>query len=65
MNLYINGSNREKNSYTILKDIREKDDKLISLARKSINYCLGCNACINNLEEYCVIEDDMQEIYNV
>lgn len=40
MNLYINGSNREKNSYTILKDIMEKDDKLISLARKSINYCL-------------------------
>lgn len=63
MNLYINGSNREKNSYTILKDIMEKNDKLISLANKSINYCLGCNACRNDLKEYCIIEDDMQEIY--
>lgn len=63
MSLYINGSNREKNCYTILKDIMGKDDKLISLANKSINYCLGCNACRNDLKEYCIIEDDMQEIY--
>lgn len=63
MNIYINGSNQEKNCYNILKDIMEKDDKLISLASKSINYCLGCNACRNDLSEYCIIEDDMQEIY--
>lgn len=63
MNLYINGSNQEKNCYNILKDIMEKEDKLISLAGKSINYCLGCNACRNDLSEYCIIEDDMQEIY--
>lgn len=63
MNLYINGSNREKNCYTILQDIMEKNDKLISLARKDINYCLGCNACMKELEEHCVIKDDMQEIY--
>ncbi len=64
MNLYINGSNREKNSYTILKSIMGKEDKLISLAGKKINYCLGCNACRNDLNDYCIIKDDMQEIYN-
>lgn len=63
MSLYINGSNREKNCYTILKDIMKENDKLISLASRSINYCLGCNACRNDLKEYCIIEDDMQEIY--
>lgn len=63
MNLYINGSNQEKNCYNILKDIMKKEDKLISLAGKSINYCLGCNACRNDLSEHCIIEDDMREIY--
>lgn len=63
MNLYINGSNREKNSYNILRDIMEEEDKLISLASKNINYCLGCNACRSDLKEYCIIEDDMKEIY--
>ena len=63
MVLYINGSNRKENCSRILNDLKEKDDKLIELSEMSINYCLGCNACANNLEEYCVIEDDMQEIY--
>ncbi len=43
--------------------MKNEEDKLIVLADKSINYCIGCNACINNLETYCMIEDDMQEIY--
>ncbi len=63
MNLYINGSNRKQNCDRILKDLKEKDDILFSLADKSINYCLGCGACVNHLEEFCVIEDDMQELY--
>lgn len=63
MALYINGSNRKGNCSKILNSLKEKDEKLIELADKSINYCLGCNACMNDLEEYCVIEDDMQEIY--
>lgn len=63
MALYISGSNRKGNCFKILNDLKEKDDKLISLADKNINYCLGCNSCMNKLEEYCVIEDDMQEIY--
>ena len=61
--LYINGSNRKENCSKILNDLKSKNDKLIELSDKSINYCLGCNACIHELKEYCVIEDDMQEIY--
>lgn len=61
--LYINGSNRKGNCSKILNDLKNKDDKLIELSDKSINYCLGCNACRNELKEYCVIDDDMQEIY--
>lgn len=61
--LYINGSNRNKNCYKILSNLKDNKDKLISLADKSINYCLGCSACMNDLEEHCIVEDDMQEIY--
>ena len=64
MVLYISGSNRKKNCYKILEDLKSKDDTLISLADKNIQYCLGCNTCVNNLEEYCVIDDDMREIYH-
>lgn len=64
MNLYLNGSNREKNCYQILKDLKEEKDIFISLANQNISYCLGCSSCcMNKLQEYCVIEDDMQKIY--
>lgn len=63
MNLYISGSNRNKNCFKVLSDLKKDEDKLISLADKSINYCLGCSSCMEELEEYCIIEDDMQEIY--
>ena len=63
MTLYISGSNRKKNCYKILEDLKGENDKLIALADKNIQYCLGCNTCVNNLEEYCVIDDDMREIY--
>lgn len=63
MNLYISGSNRKQNCYKLLEELKNQEDRLISLADKSINYCLGCSACINNLEGYCILEDDMQEIY--
>lgn len=61
--LYINGSNRKENCSRILNDLKNENDKLIELADKSINYCLGCNTCMNEIKEHCVIEDDMQEIY--
>ena len=63
MNLYLVGSNRNKNCFQILKDLKEEQDKLFCLADKSINYCLGCNSCIHHLDTFCVIEDDMQELY--
>lgn len=37
MNLFINGSNREQNCYTILKDIKKNDDELISLSHKDLS----------------------------
>ena len=64
MTLYISGSNRKKNCYKILEDLKDRADTLISLADKNIHYCLGCISCVNNLEEYCVINDDMREIYH-
>ena len=63
MTLYISGSNRKKNCYKILEDLKGENDKLIALADKNIQYCLGCSTCVNNLKEYCVIDDDMREIY--
>lgn len=64
MNLFINGSNREKNNYKILKDLMTENDELISLSHKDIKYCLGCNACINKLVNFCVLNDYMTtEIY--
>ncbi len=63
MNLYINGSNRKQNCDQILRDLKEEEDVLFSLADKSINFCLGCGACAERLENFCVIEDDMQELY--
>ncbi len=63
MNLYISGSNRKRNCYRICNDLKKDEDMLISLADKNIRFCLGCNKCINILEKYCVLNDDMQEIY--
>lgn len=63
MDLYICGSNRNKNCYKVLKDLKNEDDKLISLAQKNIKCCLGCSACINELENFCVQKDDMIDIY--
>ena len=64
MNLFINASNREKNCFKILKNIMKKDDCLISLSGKNIEFCKGCNKCSTNLENYCVISDYMKEIYS-
>ena len=55
--LLINGSNREKNSYKVLKDIKESSDELISLANKDIKFCLGCDSCKEKLEKHCVLDD--------
>lgn len=55
--LLINCSNREKNCFKILNDIKTENDKLISLSNKKMIFCLGCDSCKNNLDKYCVLDD--------
>ena len=55
--LLINCSNREKNSYKILNDIKGDNDKLISLSNKKMDFCLSCNSCKDKLDNYCVLND--------
>lgn len=55
--LLINCSNREKNCFKILNDIKTSNDKLISLSGKDMKFCLGCGACHENLEKHCVLND--------
>lgn len=63
MNLLINGSNREKNCFNILNDIKQENDELISLAKKDIKFCIGCNSCTNKLDKLCILNDYITEIY--
>ncbi len=62
--LFICGSNRKQNSFRIINDLAEKGDKLFCLSDMNVKNCLGCNSCLQNLENYCVIKDDMQAFYN-
>ena len=55
--LLINCSNREKNCFKILNDIKGDNDTLLSLTNKKMNFCLGCDSCKNTLDKYCVLED--------
>ena len=63
MNLYISGSNRKHNSYNFLKNIKNEDDLLISLADLNIKNCIGCNACQKNENNECILKDDMKVLY--
>ena len=65
MNLYICGSNRKHNSYNFLKRIKGENDTLISLDELNIKNCLGCNACQINETNSCVLNDDMQKVYEL
>ncbi len=64
MNLYITASNRKHNSYNLLNKLRSENDIFLSLADLDIEYCIGCNACQKNEENQCVLNDDMNQIYN-
>ena len=55
--LLINCSNREKNCFKILSNIKSDNDKILSLSNRNMKFCLGCDACKNNLEKHCVLED--------
>lgn len=64
MNLYISGSNRKHNCYNFLKKIKNDEDILLSLAELNIKHCIGCNVCQINDTNSCVLNDDMNQIYN-
>lgn len=51
MNVLINGSNREKNCYHILKNIMTEQDKLISLSHKDIKNYIVCKNQNNKLDK--------------
>ena len=55
--LLINCSNREKNCYKVLSNIKTDGDKLISLSNKDMKFCLGCESCQNDLTKHCVLDD--------
>lgn len=55
--LLINCSNRERNCYKVLSDIKSDNDKLISLSNKDMKFCLGCNSCKDSLLKHCVLDD--------
>lgn len=60
----INCSNREKNCYKILNDIKGINDKVISLSNKKMNFCLGCDKCRDKIDNYCVLDDYItKEVY--
>ena len=59
--LLINCSNREKNCFKILNDIKVDEDILLSLANKKMSFCLGCDKCSEKLEKYCVLQDYITE----
>ena len=63
MKLLINTSNRKKNCYKVLNDIKENNDYIFSLSDKEIKPCNGCSDCKKGLVKYCSINDDMQELY--
>ena len=63
MILFLSGSNRNKNCYEIASDLVTENDKLIALMNTKIEYCLACNMCAEQLENYCVQKDDMLQIY--
>ena len=55
--LLINCSNRERNCFKILNEIKKEDDKLISLSNKEMKFCLGCGSCNEPLPKHCVLND--------
>lgn len=61
--LYICGSNRNGNCYQMIEDLKEEKDHVVLLSEKAICSCLGCNTCKDQVDGLCIMEDDMQEIY--
>lgn len=65
MRLFVNCSNRNGNCFQIAKDLKDDKEELVSLSGKNIKQCLGCDRCINELENTCALLDDMQDFYKL
>ncbi len=62
----INGSPRNKNTYYLLQQLKEKLHKedvtieIINLSDYTINHCIGCQNCVKN--KPCPLKDDVHSI---
>lgn len=65
MDLLLCGSNRNNNCYTILNSLKKEEDEIFLLKNKEIKYCLACNSCAKELENHCIIDDDMKRLYKL
>ena len=63
MKLYISGSPRNKNSFTIIKNLMNLNDAYFPLNEMNIQYCKGCLQCQGFKNAKCKYDDDMSNIY--
>jgi len=59
------GGNTEQLMERVLAAAREAgaETKLFTVAGRAIAPCSACDACLNNPDEFCAIEDAMAELY--
>lgn len=63
MKLYISGSPRNKNSFTIIKNLMNLNDAYFPLNEMNIQYCKGCLQCQGLRNAKCKMNDDMNNVY--
>ncbi len=64
MKLFISGSPRAKTCYNLIKDIMTVEDAFLPLKELNIRNCMACDMCKNRKDNKCVMEDDMQNVYD-
>ena len=64
MKLFISGSPRAKTCYNLIKDIMTIDDAFLPLKELNIRYCMACDMCKQKLDSKCVMQDDMENVYD-
>ncbi|MBE5821840.1 MAG: hypothetical protein E7311_04550 [Clostridiales bacterium] len=64
MKLYVSGSPRNKNSFTIIKNLMNINDAYFPLNEMNIQYCKGCIQCQGLSNGKCRYNDDMTNIYD-
>ena len=68
----INGSPKAKgNTYQAIKTVADSLEKegisteIIHVGNKNIRGCIACGGCIKNLDEKCVIKDEVNELVQI